>query len=519
MAAAAIVCFAATLRSCSAAAAEPNDGAPAADAAALVELKFPAAVDEVAVGGSGRYLILWLGRVRQLAIVDVAARTIAKYLPVDDDQIVFAAGETKLVVGQTGKGIVSRYDLRTARRETTQIESLGIRTLAMGCASEGPIYAATGEDFRQPLFLDLATFRPLRIGMPNARDFANNVRVSAEGNLIGGWSSRVSPSGLHSLVLKSSTAIYYNEHRSVGLVLPAADGSRFFTSAGRYTPEAKALDDDDLRREYRTIYLPSATGPLLLAVSSSDRPDRPVRGGVQLLLQSDLSLISELRDIEPPIGEQRWNAMPLDKRLHLLPAADAIVRIPTSGDKLEIHRFRLSEQLAKRELNYLFVNSRPSTPAVRGATYRYQIETWSKGGGVRYRCDAGPEGLKVDEQGMVTWPVPPAQELGEQVVIIGIGDASREEIFHTFRLRVQPEVVGDGRSADVGLPTTSASPKPRTWTSDDGLFVMSGTLIEASETAVRLRLTDGTTSTVPVARLSEADRKFLAEKRPPMDAK
>ena len=50
----------------------------------------------------------------------------------------------------------------------------------------------------------------------------------------------------------------------------------------------------------------------------------------------------------------------------------------------------------------------------------------------------------------------------------------------------------------------------RTWLSSDGNYAVRAELIEADGTNVRLRKPDGSIVTVPIAKLSAADRDFLA---------
>ena len=58
------------------------------------------------------------------------------------------------------------------------------------------------------------------------------------------------------------------------------------------------------------------------------------------------------------------------------------------------------------------------------------------------------------------------------------------------------------------------SPDLRTWTSSDGNYAVRAELVEVDGSIVRLRKPDGSIVTVPLAKLSAADREFLASPSP-----
>src|SRR5262245_25560753 len=55
-----------------------------------------------------------------------------------------------------------------------------------------------------------------------------------------------------------------------------------------------------------------------------------------------------------------------------------------------------------------------------------------------------------------------------------------------------------------------ASAEVRTWTADNGKFTLKAEFVEVRGDTVILKKADGTTGPVPLARLSEADRKYIA---------
>src|SRR6185436_18837538 len=110
----------------------------------------------------------------------------------------------------------------------------------------------------------------------------------------------------------------------------------------------------------------------------------------------------------------------------------------------------LQQELDKSEIDYLFVSSKPPLAAVAGKPLEYQVVAKSKKGGVKIKLESGPEGMKVDEKGKLTWTVP-ADAGGDVDVILAISDPTAQEVFHTFRI-----TVGGATAAATSTPNPSA---------------------------------------------------------------
>src|SRR5262249_9428309 len=127
------------------------------------------------------------------------------------------------------------------------------------------------------------------------------------------------------------------------------------------------------------------------------------------------------------------------KRVFFIPRAKLIVLFPEGNDRLELYPFDVESALEKSGLDYLLVSSRPPALAKRGAEYTYQIAVKSNKGGVNYQLSSGPEGMEVSPEGLVKWRVPAGFKSTEVEVLITVRDASGEEVFHPFTVRVADE--------------------------------------------------------------------------------
>lgn len=514
-------------------------------------IKLPGAVDDVCVGGGGRYLIAQLKTLKQVAIVDVADKKVVKYLPIDDDQFRIAAGKTKLIVAMCSKNMLTRYDLATGNREeTVALVGPGIEGLAMGAASEGPLFIGhpTHSDLT-PVFLDLRTLKPLKIESEknHVLRIGRNVCVSADGSVFGSWTDSISPTGLHVIVLRSNRAEYYNEHNSVGMVIPGPDGRVIYTGHGMYTPLAEPFGGRTNHNYATRVLLPASSGPLYLEMTVptvlSNHNQENLQSRLTLHLQGETAPILTINDVDLPetprdLHPAGVGRLRIDRRLFLLPAANAIVTIPTVGDQLIVQRFQLNEELAKSNTDYLLTVSVPPASLQVGEKLQYQIDGKSKRGGIKYRLESGPPGMTVSPTGMVEWQAVNGEN--EVVVIVALSDASNQVVFHTFKMRIEtnePQLADASSKSSTTTPkvtpkATASAPPPvlsgtappsstknlRIWKSSDGMFTLEAELKKVADQTVTLLRGDGRTIEVPLDKLSKEDQEYV-QKNLPADAK
>jgi hypothetical protein len=435
---------------------------PAPLAEDRVELKLPGVVSDACVGGGGRYWCLLLAEEKQVAVFDVNAGKIAKYLPVAGGKMLLAASMNKLIVAYPDTGAMTRFDLATLEKEVTvQSPVERIHALVMGSASAGPLVAVhTGGTSS----IDLTTFKavdatPAMAGMFR-NDLGRHYRVSPDGHVIGSWSSRVSPSGLYVNPLGETAVKAFSEHKTVGFVLPSADGTTV-TAAGVFDPTGKPLAGP----EGYFFRAPALEGKFYLTIPggggaqhNTGRSD--VNKPTVLYSTGEARALITLPNVELPAGNEAWAATDFlgDKKVLFTTAGQLIAVIDKTNDKLVLHKFDLLAALDRAGVDYLLVTSRP--PAARpGAPFKYAPEVKSKRGGVAMKLDAGPAGMKVDPDGSVTWDVPKDWN-GTESVILTITDKSGQEIFHTFTLTPAPAANGGVAVADPPRPEPRPEPVP-----------------------------------------------------------
>ena len=412
----------------------------------------PGNIDQVALGGSGRYILLNMPQLRKIAMFDASEAKVVHYFAVSGDNVKFAASVDKLVMVFPDTKIIQRWSLVSKEREVTGnlAGPENIRTVLMGCASNGPLALAGGDRFGGGgvVFLDLKTLKPLDIQggrNPGGRGLGEHrARVSADGSVFGAWGTG-SPTGLQTYVLQGNQLKSYYEHTTVGHIAPGPDGKIVYTGSGMYTNEVKPLGTNTNRNGNGKFTIPAVHGNYYLTINR-DRFDFDNRkpATITVHIAGEERPLITLADIQMAETGDRFaqDSVGSDRRYILIPDAKMLVVLPQTNNKIVIHRFDVEEAMDKAGIDFLYVTSRPPLSAGRGKTFNYQIAVKSKKGGVKYKLEAGPDGMKVASDGKVTWPVPKDLADGEQNVIVTISDKTGQEIFHTFKVAVGQQQVG-----------------------------------------------------------------------------
>jgi len=283
-------------------------------------------------------------------------------------------------------------------------------------------------------------------GMPG--NAAELVRASPDGTLFGMRTSMGSEGHDMALItLYGNQAQVRNGGMGASLMLPSPDARAIYTSEGVFTTR---LDK---------VY-PTAGERFGIPGENAN-----LTGSVAFLLPGQYRPFATLRDVEGvahenlAYGGNPANKMHHDKRVHLIPDAKLLVTIPSTNDRLVLRRFDLDDLLAKSGVDYLLVTSQPPAAFKPGATYSYPVAVKSKKGGVKYKLESGPDGMKVAADGKLTWKVPAGFAAAEVDVILTVADSSGQEIFQTFKVgRNDNAAAGPGAEAPAPPPEEVKAP-------------------------------------------------------------
>jgi S1-C subfamily serine protease len=407
---------------------------PALDKDKVVK-ELPAAYDDLAIGGGGRFLIFKLPTLKKLAVFDVNEAKVVKYIPLPEDKVKFAAGMDKLMIVLVDKKVLQRYSLTTFEKESAvQLEvKEEVKSVVMGCASKGPVLVNAD-------FYDVRTMKPLEVkpAFPASFDQAAHViRASPDGRMYGHWVPNNSPEGIRVSILLGNELKTNYVHDTVGHITPGSDGKTVFTANGLLSLEGKPLND----KQKGQYCIPSLGGLYYLVVPLGGAPglgqkDKPVDLGIYVLGDTRPLISMPKFDLWEGINSWDREAIGNDLRIQFIPAAKVIVTLPPTNDRIVLTRFDVEDALAKSDLDYLVVTSQPPNTVAKGGAYTYQITAKAQKGAIKYRLESGPEGMAVDESGKLTWKAPADFKAPDVDVLVLVSSASGREAFHGFKIEI-----------------------------------------------------------------------------------
>ncbi len=344
-------------------------------------------IHDVAVGGGGRYLILTLKAARKLAVFDVNVADIVKTIPIPYEIVLVAANAGTIVLAFPDQNLFERYDLETMTRQGTNLHSPingRLKALAMGSDSNGPlvfVWSPSPDESKEQArfsFVDPKTLAVLRAGsitneggqeiaeispsggsvrLKPSLQYQVHIRASAGGNLYGIWHTRSSPSGFQSLAIRRATLRGVYKHEDVGHLAPGPDGRTVYTGEGGVRDsEGKPIVRNDTGASGSVFTLPSQDPAYDLAViglNGSQQGNRPDGFGMPYATvhsTGDGTALFSVLDLDEMASgasdkASGSNDFTVEKRFHLIPAANLLITIPFSNDRLVLRRLDVAATL------------------------------------------------------------------------------------------------------------------------------------------------------------------------------
>jgi hypothetical protein len=220
--------------------------------------------------------------------------------------------------------------------------------------------------------------------------------------------------------------------------VPGPTGKVIYTGYGMFTNQLKPLVLMGAGKG-SSSYLPAAHGDYFLRLEPVGERGEGALSFYLGGMDQPFARLASLEGIYPEgisYGKAR-EKITHDKRVHFIPAANLLITIPGTNDKLVLHRFDPEAALEKSDVDYLLIRTTPTTTAKRGEMYRYKMAVKSKKGGVKIRLESGPEGMKVSAEGEVTWKVPAMGDEQEVDIILAVTDKSDREVFQSFKVQLR----------------------------------------------------------------------------------
>jgi hypothetical protein len=320
----------------------------------------------------------------------------------------------------------------------------------MGAASQGPLLVCSKLNRTRGgagLFLDLRTMKQIDFRGKAPGGAPDLVRVSGDGTLFGFRDSVGGEPHTMSLLTfrdgEGKTRDSWDFQSS--LLIPDDAGRYIYATGGVYTPELKKLYPTT-KDQPSGSFVPARQGPYFLRLEPAGgdrfgRGDPDGRGSVTVHLEGSYDKLTTVTGLEGiyheaiSYGSSR-DSLNHDRRVHFIADANLLVTIPGTNDKLLLRRLDIDKELEKADFDYLLVTSRPPLAVKQGAEYTYPLTVKSKKGGVKFKLESGPKGMALDASGKLTWKAAGEAAGAEHDIIISVSDASKQEVYHTFKIVV-----------------------------------------------------------------------------------
>jgi len=404
-----------------------------------VVIDLPEPFSQVRSGGGGRYLIFHQQTKKTLAVFDVSAGEIVKELPVTSDQVLYAAGQDKLMVVLPGERLIQRWDLATLKRDS-MVPVPGAKTplrVLLGSDSDGPLWLYPG-----------GGIEPFDIGSMRSPEFEGPViggdpqhgytmLISADGSAIVGWHNGLSNPPYDLMHVEnprtSVSASPFGEGYNGRWMWPNADGSLIFGhGAGVFDYHFKRIAAQWLQG---ASIVPTADRRYFLLV----KPEGKGHSNVSICTSNDRRIIYTLSKIEEvsPESQLEWGRVGGEPRVYFIPSAETLITLPIGDKQIVLRRINLPEALKEQGVDYLYVDSFAPVQAYRGQEWRYQITAHSSAGTMAYKLESGPDEMTVSADGVVEWTIPAHFKDDSVSAIVSIQDKSGREALHTINFDVK----------------------------------------------------------------------------------
>lgn len=413
-------------------------------------IPLPRGVENVCVGGGGRYLIFHLPKERQLAIFDFTVAKFVKNLDLGDGEIRFTAGADQLIVAKLDSQIIQRYDLSRFEKKEDLPFALKqkVHQILMGSASNGPLVVTTIGEVH---FFDPNTMKEIECEWERPRGQNSlfgqgrrpaEVKISANGRVITSWIAGLSPSsiGIHHFegaTLKTTPVD--GAVRSGEQVLPGAEGDRIFFSHQMMDEQGNVIGKKGDAYGAASWPVPALQGSysLLLKQLSNPRDLRRSDLSIEIRMSENgqvLATIAPIAVVSDLVDWQLGRTVLWDRHLFFAPESHLLVVLPKSMDRLLLVKVNLDEILEKSGIDYHLVTSKPPGEFEPGKTFTYRVTTKTKKGPVKFKLDTAPKGMTVSAEGKIEWKVPVDHAEKEEIVTLVLTDAGGQELFHTFNI-------------------------------------------------------------------------------------
>ena len=373
-------------------------------------IELPGGIDQMATGGSGRFLIAHIKKTNSLNVIDLVKKKVVKQISVPE-KCCFAAGESKLLIAIAKQNLLQRWDLKTLKKEkTVQLDRDYPPTRAvMGSSGSGPL--VLWYDGKIQLW-DVDKLEKIEVedngNWPGGEKCHNlAMAISADGHTFTYWDTGYGPlhigvasfQGGEATIARSKSA----HSRNHCWIIPNASGSQFF----QYDGTVLTADFREIPGNRGTIFLPTQDPSFCLKINKHEK--QRSKSNVVLCTATNLEPVYTFPKPFDFSTSVKTNNSNYEPTIRYLPKHNLLVWMPDERrheegpeNKIVIRDFDLKAELDKQRQPYLFVDSRPNEKLQYGSDFKYQARALTNAKSVKYSLDFGPPGIAVSKTGIVT---------------------------------------------------------------------------------------------------------------------
>ncbi|MFA5941370.1 MAG: trypsin-like peptidase domain-containing protein [Sinimarinibacterium sp.] len=303
----------------------------------------PSAIQDVAFGGGGRYVVIKRAARPRLAVFDLVDEQMQE-LDILGADFLIAANGSHVAVGSSDLNSVRTYDLETLAPGPSVVVpgNAQVRAMAWGAnATDAPLMLVTANDVH---FLKPDSMAPIRgvkvMSEQWQREAADQLtrhaiqlRAAGSGRSFTFWRTDISPSGVGLVTMMGSMARLYYEHETAGYLAPGPDGQVVYTNLkGLYGGTLKPTGSESLQRRH---LVPDLSGRYFIEAVYGGSPRLDLYDAASRTELGTSVQIPEMRNSEHPMGYHKAG-LSEDKRYGIFEAAGRLVTVPFSDDRLVV---------------------------------------------------------------------------------------------------------------------------------------------------------------------------------------
>jgi len=306
------------------------------------------------------------------------------------------------------------------------------------------------EDMGTRLY-DIETFQEIRLGTaPDGHNGAEGPHWAGATGRLFGYTSSSSRNWVKTLVLNDGFGQHYrNLTDTPWYVMPGPDDKYVYVNGrGVLSDHTRPVENEFLSpgasgTSVMHAFLPSHHGPYYLRAWTGDekwkgRPkvENAPTGTVWLFAHGNDSPIAtyERTAVCPARTRGELSSLGIEHSIHLIPRAKLLVIVPASRDELRLYPADLEAALEKADHGYLLITSTAPGSFQTGKVFSYQAEARTSKGPVLFRLVSAPDGMTVDDMGLVRWSVPTDLTKYRADVVLSARDAIGREVSQSFTL-------------------------------------------------------------------------------------